>query len=440
MSQEHFPLNWVTDFINSVRPYLSIRKEDRLIILLPNQAHKLNESAMEILQQVFNGETPEAIAEKSLNPARAREDMYYFFCDLKAMVSGCLGDGKGRKAVERIEYELPYSALPVLSEVALTYRCNLKCAFCYAGCNCTSREMHELDTGAMKKVLDCIKHDAKVPSVSFTGGEPTLRTDLVELIAYARQIGLRVNLISNGTRIIPEYAEELRHAGLNSVQISIEGPDAATHDNLTSVAGSFEKTIAGIGNMAETGIYTQTNTTLNAANVAVAEQIVDLIHDLGMERFAMNMLTPSGSASVNSHLYLTYTEIGEIVRKIKRRANQLGVEFLWYSPTPYCHFNPILEGLGNKSCAACDGLLSVDPQGNILPCSSFDSGVGNLLEDSFKTIWHSAQATFWRSKDYAPSECNGCDSFVACAGACPLYWQACGTDELKRINAMEAVL
>jgi radical SAM protein with 4Fe4S-binding SPASM domain len=147
------------------------------------------------------------------------------------------------------------------------------------------------------------------------------------------------------------------------------------------------------------------------------------------------MLTPSGSALDDGDLAVAYRDIGAVVLAVKRRAAELGMTFFWYSPTPYCLFNPVAEGLGNKSCAACDGLLSIDPRGNVLPCSSFDHGVGNLLTGDFAEVWNSAQAAFWRNKEYAPGQCEGCGTFQACAGACPLYWDARGTAELDEIHA-----
>jgi len=437
LRDQSLPLEWIRDFVESVRPYLHVREEDSMLILLPNQAYKLNQSGIRILQQVLAGTDVEAIVNGSSDPSQARQDCYHFFVDLKALVSGNFGSGHGRRAVENVRYTAPFSQLPVLSEVALTYRCNLRCSFCYAGCNCTRGNSAEMSTDEVKKVLRVIREDADVPSVSFTGGEPTLRTDLPELIEHARSIGLRVNLISNGNRITAEYARTLEAAGLNSAQISIEGATAEAHDKLTQVPGSFEKTLAALKHLKSTSIYTQTNTTLNQDNLAEATGIVDLLARLGMERFAMNMLTPSGSATVNGHLAVSYTEIGDIIKSIHERARQRGIEFLWYSPTPYCLFNPIVEGLGNKSCAACDGLLSVDPLGNVLPCSSFETGVGNILREPFENVWQSAQARFWRHKEYAPDHCSGCDSLTACAAACPLYWEACGTAELTQAVAKQ---
>ena len=118
------------------------------------------------------------------------------------------------------------------------------------------------------------------------------------------------------------------------------------------------------------------------------------------------------------------------VDAIRAAARREGVEFHWYSPTPLCLFNPIARGLGNKSCAACDGLASLAPNGDLLPCSSYDEPVGNVLREGFRAVWNSPQARFFREKRYAAPICRACESFAACQGACPLYWRAMGCSEL----------
>jgi radical SAM protein with 4Fe4S-binding SPASM domain len=104
---------------------------------------------------------------------------------------------------------------------------------------------------------------------------------------------------------------------------------------------------------------------------------------------------------------------------------------MWYSPTPLCIFNPIIRGLGNKGCAACDGLLSVDSSGDVLPCSSFADPVGNILEQDFREIWDSPRARSYRHKELAHPVCQKCDNLNACHGACPLYWRHFGYGELE---------
>ncbi|WP_252891179.1 SPASM domain-containing protein [Thermoclostridium stercorarium] len=103
---------------------------------------------------------------------------------------------------------------------------------------------------------------------------------------------------------------------------------------------------------------------------------------------------------------------------------------MWYSPTPICLFNPLAEGFGNRECSACEGLLSVDPKGNLLPCSSWSEPVGNLLDEGFETVWNNRRCKWIRAKEAAPQECRKCRHFTACQGACPLYFKAHGHNEL----------
>jgi len=122
-----------------------------------------------------------------------------------------------------------------------------------------------------------------------------------------------------------------------------------------------------------------------------------------------------------------YRDIGPLVLSLKRHAEERGLRFVWYSPVPYCLFNPAQHGLGSQSCAAADGLLSIGPAGDVLPCSSFERGIGNLLHDDFDTIWNTRTAKYWRHKDFLPPDCHGCDLADLCCGACPLYWDAVKT-------------
>ena len=144
----------------------------------------------------------------------------------------------------------------------------------------------------------------------------------------------------------------------------------------------------------------------------------------------MNLMMPAGSGLLERELMIRYREAGPLVDRIRAEARRQGVEFHWYSPTPLCLFNPIARGLGNKGCAACDGLLSVAPDGDVLPCSSYPQPVGNLLRDGFRATWFGREARYFRDKAFAHPSCRACEHFAACQGGCPLYWQAMGYDEL----------
>jgi radical SAM protein with 4Fe4S-binding SPASM domain len=449
-------LAWVDEFIADVRPYVVVRLEDNLLIRMPNQAHKLNPQGARILEFLLGGgrvaEIVARINDGSGNngldidqkPAHPLRDVVLFLDAVRRCLSGKLREDTVNCAVEVRPLAVRFSTLPVLSEVAVTGRCNLRCVFCYAGCAGTcSRAPADfqdpaMSTAQVKTVLERIRYQARVPSVSFTGGEPTLRADLPELVAFAsRNLGMRVNLITNGTLVSKASAVALADAGLASAQVSIEGPDATVHDHVTQVDGSFERSCRAVAHFQETGITVHCNTTINRRNLdAVARMPGFARQELGLERLSMNMVIPAGSASRDGgepdSPLIRYTDMAPLILGVQRAAAQAEVEFMWYSPTPLCLFNPIIAELGNKGCSACDGLLSVDPQGRILPCSSCDDPMGDLLREDFWTIWNRPASTTYRDKGFAHPSCRKCDHFAFCHGGCPLYWRHFGFEELEK--------
>jgi radical SAM protein with 4Fe4S-binding SPASM domain len=285
------------------------------------------------------------------------------------------------------------------------------------------------------RVIDIFRDKAKIPFFSFTGGEPLLRKDLEALIAYAGERRLRVNLITNGTLASPERARSLFAAGLRTAQVSLESPDAAIHDALCGAPGSHAATLLGIAALQEAGIKVQTNSTLTRRNRESLLAMPAFLDGIGVERFSMNLYIPSAGALTAPDLFVPYEETGSFVDAVRASAAREGLTFFWYSPTPLCIYNPVARGLGNKSCAAADGLLSVAPSGDVLPCSSYPESLGNLLERDFGDIWFSERAAHFKNKRYAPETCAACASFTACQAACPLYWAYAGYGELDRAAA-----
>ncbi|MEO0184340.1 MAG: radical SAM protein [candidate division WOR-3 bacterium] len=406
-------------FIGEIKSYVYVREIDDLLILIPNQAYKLNQSGVKILDFLLKGNSINRLLELIGDDETKRKELHYFFCDLRAIVSGCLREGEKREAISYYEFKRDLNDYPVLSEIAITYRCNLNCEFCYVG----HKDYPELCTSDLKKIIFKIHNEAKVPSVSFTGGEPLLRDDIVSLVQYAHNTGLWTNLITNGTLLDRIIVRSLKRAGLNSVQVSLEGPNAQIHNGITGIPGSFERTIQGIRNLLAQDVPVHTNTTVSRHNVEHLEEMIMLIKSIGLKRLSMNLMIPCGSAEDRKDLWISYLEIGEYVLKMKHLAEKENVKFLWYSPVPMCEFNPIAYGLGNKSCAAITGLLSIDPMGNILPCSSWREPVGSLLKKSFREIWNSPMLCYFKNADYAPGECHQCAEFKICKGACPLFWK-----------------
>jgi len=429
--KEH-KLAWVDDFIKRIKPYIYLRLKDNVLIRMPNEAFKLNSTGARVIAHILAGGSVGDIIQARRDHPETEEQLERFFTDFSLMWNGKVCEYYDTPAIQRTEFDLGYISLPILSEVALTYACNIRCRFCYA--DCTHKEVEsQLDTEGFKRILDIIRYDAEVPSVSFTGGEPTTYRDLTELIRYASKNNkMRVNLITNGTLITHQKAKEFAKAGLSSAQVSIESAIAGEHDAITGVKGSHQASVNGLKALLDAGITAHPHLTVCTMNKDNLEKYPEFCKSLGVERFSANLVIPSGRGEAQD-LTVEYQEIGKIVKNLQSVSEKSGIQFMWYSPTPICLFNPIVAGFGNKGCSACEGLLSVDPRGNVIPCSSWSEPVGNLLTEGFETIWFNKRSRFIRDKMPAPHECRKCRDFAVCQGACPLYFSVHGYDELNPI-------
>ncbi len=323
--------------------------------------------------------------------------------------------------VEKLEPFTQEMSAPYRMDLALTYRCNNQCFHCYAG---GSRETNELRTEAWFSVIDKI-FELGIPHVVFTGGEPTVREDLPQLVRYAEEKGLVSGLVTNGRRLKDkEYLDALIQAGLDHIQITLESFDEVVHDQITGVKGSWKETVQGLKNAIATPVYTLTNTTLTKYNIDDIVETIKFIHSLGLDQFACNSLIYSGKTPEAAKAYaLDEARLEPSLTKIRDYAEMLGMEFIWYTPTQYCVLNPLQLELGIKSCSACRISMCVEPTGDVLPCQSYFVPLGNLLKDDWNKIWNNPLCIEIRSRKYAPEKCRDCPHLSTCGAGCPLKLQ-----------------
>lgn len=323
--------------------------------------------------------------------------------------------------VERVDPFTEELSAPIRMDLALTYRCQNNCVHCYTG---GPHETPELTTDQWKKVIDRLKNIG-IFLLTFTGGEPTLREDLPELLRYAQEKGVVTGLITNGRRLKDEnYVQKLVDAGLDFVQVTLESHDSKVHDRITRVKGSWKETVEGIKTVVPTPIYITTNTTLNKYNAEGFLKTVEFLHELGVKAFGCNSLIYSGSApKIASEFALKIDDLKELLPQIHVKARQLGMKFLWYTPTQYCQLNPVNLGLGVKSCSAARINMCVGPSGEVYPCQSYFKSVGDILTDSWEKIWNHPLCVSIRKREYAPEKCTGCPELTVCGGGCPLELQ-----------------
>lgn len=305
---------------------------------------------------------------------------------------------------------------PSRMDLALTYRCQNGCSFCYCD---GPRATHELNTSQWKDIIAKL-WQIGVPNVLFTGGEPTLRTDLVELILQAEQFV--TGLVTNG-RKLPQIASDLQGASLDYIQVSLEASDPVIHDEMVGASGAWRETVAGIKAALETGLYVTTNTTLTKENAGAFPETLRFGKQLGLKAMGCNSLICSGKGqSMIKKGGLSIEELKEILSQAKEVARNLDLELAWYSPTCYNDLNPIEMGFGIKSCSAAQYNMTIEPDGRVIPCQSWiHQGCGDFLTDNWESIWKNPICLALRGRSMGPrQECIGCQHWNECGGGCPL--------------------
>ena len=337
--------------------------------------------------------------------------------------------------------EAPHSGLfstpinaPFKADLALTYGCNNACRHCYNRAESKSkRDSRATTIQQWQKVLRKLI-DIGVPQVIFTGGEPTMYPGLTELIRSAEHLGLITGLNTNGRRLAERaFADSLAHVGLSHVQITLESCRLEVH-NIMTQADSFEETCRGITNAIAAGLHVITNTTLTQRNVGHALETVDFLHGLGLGTFAMNGMIFSGRGKQSGDA-VEDDQLRHVLPAVRDRAKTLGMRFLWYTPTDYCRLSPLELELGPRRCNAGEYSMCIEPNGDVLPCQSYYVAAGNILRDSWQSIWESDLFRGFRDRTGhpqacgLPERCQQCPDLPLCGGGCRLerMKDECGT-------------
>ena len=327
-----------------------------------------------------------------------------------------------------LETVMPFSARPTAPyrlDLALTYRCNNDCAHCYnvEHPSASLKGKGELSTEDWKRVLDRA-WQLGIPHIIFTGGEPTLREDLPELIAHAEYNGQITGLNTNARRLAaPGYVEKLVSAGLDHVQITVESGDAEIHDRMVGSQGAHVQTVKGLKNALASRLYVMTNTTMLKTNRQTLAETLDFLAEAGVPTIGLNALIHSGrGASVGTGL--PESELTPLLETARQKTEARGQKLIWYTPTEYCHFDPMALDLGVKGCTAALYNMCVEPDGNVLPCQSYYQPLGNLLNDPWESIWNHGLAVRLRERKGLPEKCNDCALIAECGGGCPLQFES----------------
>lgn len=341
----------------------------------------------------------------------------------------------------------------------ITRACNLKCLHCYE--NAGTETSNELTTKEALRGIDILANSG-VLILAFSGREPTLRPDILQLIKRASDQGMFTAMATNATFFSShKKVKEFKKAGLKFVQISLDGLDPKTHDHFRGVAGSFEKTVQGIKNCVREGLFVEIATTITRYNQKEIPDMIDFSEKLGVNWFMAYNFIPTGRGNEIIMSDLTPDERESILQLCWKKMKETNIEVLstapqfarvvqqmeakqflidnygetvldlqktdrkYTIPTHFCNpkFSSSLSHLATfiGGCGCGRFYLALEPNGDIYPCVFFPHDealkVGNIFKDNFEKIWKQSKLlSILRNKDNLKEKCGSCQYRYMCGG------------------------
>lgn len=318
----------------------------------------------------------------------------------------------------------------------VTNACNLRCKHCYASAGEPLKD--ELSTVEALDLIDKLAVMG-VPILALSGGEPLVRRDILQLARHARKRGIYVAMATNGTMLTEARTQDLRGAGVEYLQISLDGADAATHDGFRGMPGSFDRTMAGIRNAVASKFFVNISTTVTRQNVDQVPEIIDLCNELGVNWFMAYNFVPAGRGKDMVENDLSPEMREELLRTLYERNKSSKCQVLSTAPqfarvalqqcsggtvmVPTHFYNQTVDqgmmGLTEfiGGCGAGRFYMAIRSNGDVDPCVFFPRTVGNVRHDDLREIWlHDPLFLDLRNRDMLKDNCGHCEYRFHCGG------------------------
>lgn len=307
---------------------------------------------------------------------------------------------------------------PIAMLAELTHRCPLSCPYCSNPVE-MARKDAELSTEVW---ADVFRQAARlgVLQLHLSGGEPASRRDLVELVSEACQAGLYTNLITSAIGLTERRLAELDRAGLDHVQLSLQGTDAAMADHIGGYSGGFNRKMQAAQWIVEAGFPLTLNAVVHRQNLHQLPQAIEMAVEMKARRIEVAMVQFHGWAMMNrSAMMPTREQAAEATRIVAEARERLdGVLVIDYVPADYHNDYP-------KRCMGGWGTtgLNVTPDGLALPCHAAQTIPGlafdRVTDRPLADIWTNGEAfNAYRGEDWMQEPCRSCDRRKIDFGGC----------------------
>jgi len=326
---------------------------------------------------------------------------------------------------------------PFLIVWNFTNACNLRCKHCYQ--NAGPKPLpNELTFEEKLNVLNQLD-EMEIPSIAFSGGEPTIHPDFIPIVKEASRRGIYTAVATNGLAFASEsFTDKALKAGLNYVEVSLDSTDPKVHDEFRGVKGAWELAVKGIKNVVKHGgASTGIAMTLTKLNKDQIGDMVRLAEELGVTRVIFFNFIPTGRGKENVALDLTPEEREEALRWIYRESRRSSVQVVSTAPQLArvswqmsqgedvlpTHFSiprsqtlrSLAEFIGG--CGAGRIYAAIQPDGKVTPCVFMPIIVGDLRKQTFKDIWENSEVMLkLRNKDLIKPPCGECPYRYVCGG------------------------
>lgn len=295
-----------------------------------------------------------------------------------------------------------------------TNQCNMACKHCYRDSG--QKQESELSTEEAKKLIDELVL-ANFKIMIFSGGEPFMRSDILELMDYARRAGLRPVMGTNGSLITQDITKKLKEIGVMGVGISLDSADAQAHNAFRGLDGAWEMAVDGMKNCREAGVKFQIHTTVMDWNQGEIEQLTDFAVEIGASAHHIFFLIPVGRGKFEKSVEVEQYE--DLLARIMEKQKTVGIEI---KPTCAPQFTRIAEEVGvdtrfSRGCIAGLSYCIINPMGKVQPCAYMDMEIGNVRRTPFHEIWKNNEVfQKLRTQRYSGS-CGNC-AYVGKCGGC----------------------
>ena len=271
-----------------------------------------------------------------------------------------------------------------------TNACNMYCDHCYRDAGCKAEE--ELSTAEAKTLLEQIAR-AGFKIMIFSGGEPLMRPDIVELVAYAASLGLRPVFGTNGTLITLEMAQKLKAAGAMGMGISLDSMDREKHNAFRKFPGAWEGAVQGMRNCRAAGLPFQIHTTVMEWNNHELEALTDFAVAEGAVAHHFFFLVPTGRAKTIEAESLRAEAYEDTLTRIMKKQQEVDIEL---KPTCAPQFLRIAAQMGMKTrfrrgCLAGTAYCIISPRGKVQPCAYLNMELGDVRQTPFDEIWKNSE-------------------------------------------------